>query len=58
MTRDVKDLTAEQKQEIAEKLRQHFAAIDANQSHVSAEQTEEIFTEAMRSSRPGYRPHR
>jgi len=44
--------------EIADELRKYFAEVDANRKPVSEEEAEEIVTEAMRSVRPGYRPHR
>ena len=44
--------------EIADELRKYFAEVDANRKPVSEEEAEEIITEAMRSVRPGDRPHR
>jgi hypothetical protein len=44
--------------EIADELRKYFAEVDACRKPVSEEEAEEIITEAMRSVRPGYRPHR
>ena len=44
--------------EVADELRKYFAEVDANRKPVSEEAAEEIITEAMRSVRPGYRPHR
>jgi hypothetical protein len=46
-----------QKLEIANELRRYFAEVDAARKPVSEEETEEIIIEAMRSVRPGYRPH-
>ena len=43
--------------EVAEALRQYFAEVDARRQPVSNEEAEEVVNEAMRSSRPGYRPH-
>jgi len=43
--------------EIAEELKRHFAEVDAGSAEVSATETDDIITEAMRSSRPGYRQH-
>jgi len=51
-------LSDQQKHELAEHLRKHFAELDARRHPGSAEEAEEILTEAIRSSRPGYRPHR
>jgi hypothetical protein len=45
------------KLEIANELRRYFAEVDAARKPVSEEETEEIIIEAMRSVRPGYRPH-
>jgi hypothetical protein len=50
-------ISGQRRREIAEALRQYFAEVDANRQPVSAEQADEIIDEAMRSSRPGYRPH-
>jgi hypothetical protein len=44
--------------EVADELRKYFAEVDASRKPVSEEEAEEIITEAMRSVRPGYRPHR
>ena len=48
-------LSDERKQEQAAELRRYFAEVDARRGSGSPE--EEILTEAVRSSRPGYRPH-
>ena len=45
------------KLEIADELRKYFAEVDASRKPVSEEEAEDIITEAMRSVRPGYRPH-
>ena len=47
-------LSIESRQEQVADLRRYFAQVDAQRSSGSAE---EILSEAMRSSRPGYRPH-
>jgi hypothetical protein len=47
----------QRKLEIANELRRYFAELDATGKPVSEEEAEEIITEAMRSVRPGYRPH-
>ena len=47
----------ERKLEIADELRKYFAEVDASRKPISEEETEDIITEAMRSVRPGYRPH-
>jgi hypothetical protein len=43
--------------EIANELRKYFAEVDAARKPVSEVEAEDIITEAMRSVRPGYRPH-
>jgi len=50
-------LSDQQRQEQAEELRKYFAEVDARRKPGSAEEAEEILTEAIRSTRPGYRPH-
>lgn len=50
-------LSDQRRQELAEELRQYFAEVDARRKPGSAEEAEEILTEAIRSTRPGYRPH-
>jgi hypothetical protein len=50
-------LSDQQKHELAEHLRKYFAEIDARRHPGSAEEAEGILTAALRSSRPGYRPH-
>lgn len=44
--------------EIADELRRLFAEADADRKPVSNEEAEEIITEAMRTTRPHYHPHR
>lgn len=51
-------LTEEQRRELAEQLKKYFAEVDAGRAPGSPEEAEEIITEAMRSVRPGFRPHR
>jgi hypothetical protein len=48
----------QRKLDIAEELREYFAKVDASRKPVSEEEAEDIITEAMRSVRPGYCPHR
>ena len=50
-------LSDQQKRELAEDLRKYFAEVDSRRPPGSAEAAESILTEALRSSRPGYRPH-
>jgi hypothetical protein len=51
-------LSAEQKHEMAEQLKKYFAEVDARRKPGSPEEADDIINEAMRSVRPGYRPHR
>ena len=50
-------ISEQRRLETAEALKQYFAEIDAKSQPVSAEEADDIITEAIRSSRPGYRPH-
>lgn len=50
-------LSDQRRHELAEELRKYFAEVDARRKPGSAEEAEEILTEAIRSTRPGYRPH-
>jgi ribosome recycling factor len=50
-------LSEERRQQLAEELRKYFAEVDARRQSGSETEAEEILTEAMRSVRPGYRPH-
>lgn len=47
----------QRKLELANELRKYFAEVDASRKSISEEEAEDIITEAMRSVRPGYRPH-
>jgi hypothetical protein len=48
----------ERKLEIANELRKYFAEVDSSRKPVAEEEeAEAVITEAMRSVRPGYRPH-
>jgi hypothetical protein len=49
-------LSDQKRLEIAEALKKYFAEVDSNRLPVSAEEAEDILNEAMRSSRPDYRP--
>jgi len=51
-------LSDQRRQEQAAELRKYFSEVDARRKPGSPEESEEILTEAIRSSRPGYRPHR
>ena len=50
-------LSDQRRQELVEELRKYFAEVDARRKPGSAEEAHEILTEAIRSTRPGYRPH-
>ena len=51
------ELSDQQRQEIAKDLSEYFEKIDVLRSPGTPEHAEEILTEAIRSSRPDYRPH-
>ncbi len=55
---DLPPLPNQRRQEVGEALRQIFAEVDANRQAVSEQEADDIVNEAMRSSRPHYRPHR
>lgn len=50
-------ISDQRRQEIVGALQQYFAEVDAKRQPVSAREADDIIDEAMRSSRPGYRPH-
>jgi hypothetical protein len=50
-------MSDQRRQEIVDALRQYFAEVDLKRQRVSTEEADEVFNEAMRNSRPGYRPH-
>ena len=49
-------LSPEQRKEALEKLDRYFAKVDAQRTPVSEKEEEEIINEALRSTRPNYRP--
>jgi len=51
-------LSDQRRREQTAELRKYFSEVDARRKPGSPEEAEEILTEAIRSSRPGYRPHR
>jgi hypothetical protein len=55
---DLPSVPHQRRQEIGEALRQLFAEVDAKREPVSEQEADDIVNEAMRSSRPHYRPHR
>jgi hypothetical protein len=50
-------LSDERRHELVEQLKKYFAEVDARRQPGSPEEAEDIINEAMRSVRPGYRPH-
>ena len=51
-------VSEQRRREVSVELRRLFADVDQNLRPTTVDETEEIFSEAMRSSRPGYRTHR
>jgi len=56
-TIDPPALSNEQKHRLAEQLKNYFADVDARRKPGSAAEAEDTMNEAVRSVRPGYRPH-
>jgi hypothetical protein len=48
----------ERRREIVNSLREHFAQVDAQRLPATPEEADEILNEALRSTRPNYRPVR
>jgi hypothetical protein len=46
------------RREVAAELQRLFDQVDLNLRFTQVDEAEDVFTEAMRSSRPGYRGHR
>ena len=53
---EIPALSDERRQQIADDLKQYFAEVDASRKPASADEADDVVTEAIRSSRPGYRP--
>jgi len=51
-------LSPERRREIIAGLEAHFAQVDAQRQPVSPQEADEIINEALRSTRPNYRPVR
>jgi hypothetical protein len=51
-------LSDQRRREQAAMLRKYLSEVDAGRRPGSPQEAEEILTEAIRSSRPAYRPHR
>jgi hypothetical protein len=49
-------VSVQRRQEVAEALRRYFVEVDAKRQPVPADAASDIIDEAMRDSRPGYRP--
>lgn len=49
-------LSTDERVEALEKLRQYFAKVDSQRRPVSEAEEEEIINQALRSTRPNYRP--
>lgn len=49
-------LSPDERKEALEKLRRYFAKVDAQPKSVSEAEEEEIINDALRSTRPNYRP--
>jgi hypothetical protein len=50
-------LSDERRKELVEQLRTYFEEVDSRRKPASAEEAEDTLTEAIRSVRPGFRPH-
>lgn len=48
---------SDQRREMVDELKKYFAEVDSRRGCGSAEDAEEVLAEAIRSTRPGYRPH-
>jgi hypothetical protein len=48
----------QRRREVSAELQRLFAEVDLNLRPATTDEGEDVFTEAMRSSRPGYRTHR
>jgi hypothetical protein len=51
-------VSPERRREIIDALQAHFAHVDAQRQPVSSREADEIIDEALRSTRPNYRPVR
>jgi hypothetical protein len=52
------DMSPERRREILDSLQAHFLRIDAQRIPVTSTEADDIINEALRSTRPGYRPIR
>ena len=51
-------VSEQRRREVSAGLRKLFAEVDRNIRPAAVDEAGEVFTEAMRSSRPGYRTHK
>jgi hypothetical protein len=51
-------ISDQRRRELIDQLTAYFAEVDGRRRAGSAEEAEEVLNEAMRSTRPGFRPHR
>jgi hypothetical protein len=51
------DISDQRRREVADELKRYFAEVDANRKPATPDEADEIITEAIRSTRPGYRSH-
>jgi hypothetical protein len=51
-------VSEQRRREVSAELQRLFAEVDLNLRPATADEVEDVFTEAMRSSRPGYCTHR
>ena len=58
MIHKTKDISPERRQEILDGLNEYFSCVDAQRKPISPEEADEIINEALRSTRPNYRPVR
>ncbi len=55
---DPAPVSEQRRREVSADLQRLFAEVDVNLPPATADEVEDVFSEAMRSSRPGYRTHR
>lgn len=50
------EVSPERRRQILDGLRSYFSEVDSQRKQASAEEADEILNEALRSTRPNYRP--
>ena len=55
---DPAPVSEQRRREVSAELQRLFAEVDVNLRPATADEVEDVFTEAMRGSRPGYRTQR